>query len=252
MAQTAAGAPPLISERATQAALDVKGAAVNYYDSGDSGVGTAARDPVVLLHGTGGTALKHFGYLFPSLEFGQRVVALDFAPKPHSTDLSLDDLVEQAVAVIKRAVGGKPVTLVGYSLGAVVAARVASRHPDIVNNLVLVAGWMTTDGQQRLRNSVWQALYETKRQEIADFTAFTAFSPSFLRSVPPAHMQGLLRGIQPDSFDEAQMRINRDVDISEDVATLSARTLVIGCTRDQMAPVAHSKSLFGAIEDCRY
>jgi len=252
MVQATAAVQPSISEQATSASIEVGGASVTLYDSGLPVNGTASRAPIVLLHGTGGTALSHFGFLLPILALNQRVIALDFAPVADLEAMSLDDLVAQARAVIKHAVDDAPVTVLGYSLGAVVAAALAARHPEVTKNLVLVAGWMATDAQQRLRNSVWTALFDAKSPQLAEFTVFTAFSPSFLRAMAPAQLQRSLQSIRPGPFDAAQMRINRDVDIAAEVACIKAPTLVVGCARDQMVPAAHSKALFGLIDDCRY
>lgn len=242
-----------ISERASTATVKVGTATVPFHDSGTPRFEGSARAPVVLLHGTGGTTMSHYGLVFPVLEQNQRVIGVDFAAPADLSSLSLDDLVAQAGAVIAHTCPGQPVTLVGYSLGAVVAAALAGRHPDLVHSLVLVAGWITSDAQQRMRNSVWNALYDSaQRRALAEFTVYAAFSAPFLKMMPPARLEGVLGQIAPGPFDAAQMRVNRDIDIAADVARITAPTLVIGCTRDNMVPVGHSKALFGAIENSRY
>ena len=49
----------------------------------------------------------------------------------------------------------------------------------------------------------------------------------------------------------AQQQFETD-DFIEQAHQISAPTLVVGCTHDQMVPIRHQKALFGAIEDSRF
>lgn len=226
---------------------------VTFHDSSSDG-----RTPIVLVHGTGGSAESHFWALFPMLAERHRVVALDldFGPAgPRDMaggEDALDAVVDQVRAVVEHVAAPGPVTVLGYSLGAVVAAAFAGRHADLVSDLVLVAGWMVTDRQQQLRNDVWWTLHETGSPALAEFSVLTAYSPAHLLARTPAEFAELIRraGVGPDRT--AAMRLNRHIDLTADVAAITARTLVIGCREDQMVPVHHSRLLFGGIEDARY
>ncbi|WP_175042195.1 alpha/beta fold hydrolase [Burkholderia lata] len=241
-----------ISARAESGRVRVNGVDVTYYDSGEPTAGVDPRSPVVLVHGTGGTARNHYGFLFPILESRQRVLALDFAPPAGGAELALSDLEDQVKAVIEQVLPGRPVTLVGYSLGAVVAAGIASTRPDLVRNLVLIAGWLKTDGQQLIRNKVWRDLYQSGSRAIADFTVFCAFSRSFSSFISPDRLRAITEMIQPGPFDAQQMELNQKVDLSSQVGRIRANTLIIGCSHDQMVPIEHSKLLFGAIANARF
>lgn len=205
-----------------------------------------------MVHGTGGTAISHYGFLFPILELNQRVIALDLTAPSIDRPLFLEDLASQVIGIIEFASPGSPVTLVGYSLGAVVTASIAAKRPDLVCNLVLIAGWMKTDAQQQLRNSVWHDLYTSGSRAIADYTVFCAFSPSFYDFISPEQLSDMAEMIRPGPFDARQMELNRTIDISMLAGKIRACTLIIGCTYDQMVPLHHSKLLFGAIENARY
>ena len=226
------------------------GADVTYYDSAGP---DDPRTPVVLLHGTGGSAASHFWALFPMLAERHRVIALDFAdPGAEVEEQSgVGALAEQVEAVIAELSPRRTVGLVGYSLGAVVAAAVAGRRPDVVDHLVLVAGWLRTDQHQRLRNAVWWKLHEAG-SALPEFSVFTAYSPTYLLSRTPAELAYIVRraGTGPDRT--AAMRLNRHVDITAEVASIEAPTLVVGCADDQMVPVHHSRLLFGGIRNARY
>ncbi|MEV0288886.1 alpha/beta hydrolase [Kribbella sp. NPDC050820] len=218
-------------------------AEVVFYDT------CSAKTPLVLLHGTGGSVRSHFGRLFAMLAPRYRVIALEFAPAPAGEALSLDWLVRQVNAVLGEATD-EPVVLVGYSLGAVVAAAMAAAHPARVKDLVLVAGWMKSDSQQRLRNAVWQRLRQANSPALREFMLYTSYGAPFLAARTEPEIEDMLARVSVDGRDE-QMELNRDVDLSSILDKIRARTLVIGCTYDQMVPLHHSHSLLGAIADAR-
>ncbi|GAF43684.1 alpha/beta fold hydrolase [Rhodococcus wratislaviensis] len=224
------------------------GTKVTFYDSVGSDV---TRPPIVLLHGTAGSAINNFWALFPMLAMRHRVIALDFVD-PEDSEPTLEHYVGQAVSVIDELSPGRRATVVGYSLGAVIAASLAAHHPGLVDNLVLVAGWMKTDIQQRLRNDLWHSLNDLDRDALAAFMVLTAYSPRFLRSKTENELRDLVSkaGAGPDRG--AKMALNRTIDLSAELGRITASTLVIGCTEDQMAPIWHSELLFGGIADARF
>ncbi|MFI6357822.1 alpha/beta fold hydrolase [Streptomyces sp. NPDC050743] len=245
-----------LADGVVEGTVTVDGVEVRYFDSvaDRSAAGESSRIPIVLVHGTGGSTRAHYGYLFPLLAGRQRVVAVDFAqPVPLQGSLTLEQLERQVVAVLDAVLPGRPVTLVGYSLGAVVAAAVAARRPESVRNLVLVAGWMKTDAHQELRNKVWQRLRTERSQALGDYMAFCAFSGPYLVAAQAfGGSAPALTAFRPSAFTDAQMELNRTIDISDLVPSITATTLVIGCTHDQMVPKWHSKALFASIPDARY
>lgn len=68
--------------------------------------------------------------------------------------LTVDDLAAQVIDSAEAA-GAGPIHLVGQSLGAVVAATVAARRPDLVAALVLVSGWNVTDPRGHAMFDLW-------------------------------------------------------------------------------------------------
>lgn len=94
--------------------------------------------PVLLLHGLGEQA-ETWDAVTAALAGTHRTVAVDLRghgasgrPGVYSTELMADDVL----AAVDR-LGYGAVTLVGHSLGALVAVLVAERHPDRVQRLVL-------------------------------------------------------------------------------------------------------------------
>ncbi len=209
------------------------------------------RLPLVLVHGTAGSIDGHFGYIFPMASYRQRVIALDLS-EPAGDRLELDQLVAQVKAVVEAELSTRPFTLLGYSLGAVVAASVAADLGARVENLILVAGWLRTDTHQRLRNRVWQALRDQGSPSITEYMTFCAFSPGFMNLRTLDEMVAAAGMLAMSPFVDKQMDLNTRIDIAAACETISARTLVVGCAHDMMVPKHHSKALFGAIPDARY
>jgi pimeloyl-ACP methyl ester carboxylesterase len=187
------------------------------------------------------------------LAIRHRVVTFDFVDPPGGDGAASEEhYVAQALAVIELVGAGRPVNLVGYSFGAVIAAALAAERPDVIKNLILVAGWVKTDVHQRLRNDIWQKLRDSNHSALAEFMVFTAYSHAFLATKNEEEIAELVTTVASGPDRLAKMLFNRTVDISEKISLIQADTLVIGCTEDQMVPVLHSKMLFGGISRARY
>lgn len=221
---------------------------INYYDSAPN---ATDKETILLLHGTGGSAVNNFWAVFPMLAMRHRVVALDFVDPPEDIP-NAEDYIRQVHAVAEVINGGRPVHVVGYSFGAVIAALFAAQYGSLTASLSLVAGWVKTDTQQKLRNSVWQMLHDSDHDALASFSVFTNFSQAFLNTKNDAEIQGLIQSVRNGPDRSRKMAFNRTVDISEAAAGIEAPSLVIGCRHDQTAPIRHSRMLFGAIKNSRY
>jgi pimeloyl-ACP methyl ester carboxylesterase len=86
---------------------------------------------LILLHGWGGTAAGNWATAMPTLARDFRVVAPDL--RGHDSG-SVEDVIGLADAL-----GVERFIAVGYSLGSSVASRLARRHPDRVQGMVLCA-----------------------------------------------------------------------------------------------------------------
>jgi pimeloyl-ACP methyl ester carboxylesterase len=235
--------------------LQVGPVPVRYYDSG-VGHGRSG-NPIVLLHGTGGSAEADFWALLPMLAFRQRIIALDYS-NPHASEPpDLPSFVAQCEAVIRSVSPSEPVILVGYSLGAAVATATAAVAPELVAGLVTLGGWLKTDNEQRLRNDLWLSLYDQGDfGQLSRYLVFTGYGAPYLakrsqEEIDDLVAAGAARLAQTAGW-RAQMQLNRHLDISEDAYATSTPTLVIGFRHDKVAPLHHSRLLFGAIEDARY
>jgi pimeloyl-ACP methyl ester carboxylesterase len=101
----------------------------------------APRPPILFVHGLGGESLDWIDVAVELKDLFD-CTALDLpgfahSPLPSDNDLSLDGFAG-TVAEVARTLG-RPVHLVGNSLGGTIAVRVAAEHPELVASLTLVA-----------------------------------------------------------------------------------------------------------------
>ena len=124
-----------------QRRLEVGRAAVeiNYVDVGKS----TTASTVVLVHGLGGR-WQHWARVIPTISARCRVVALDLpgfgrSPLPSAGALGLPGMAD-ALAALMTALSVKRVVFVGHSFGGPLGMIFATRHRDLTERLVLVAG----------------------------------------------------------------------------------------------------------------
>jgi pimeloyl-ACP methyl ester carboxylesterase len=102
--------------------------------------GEPAPAPVVLVHGLGGSHLNWVG-VAPGLAEHHRVVAIDLPGFGLTPALGRDTSVNHNAALLSRFVHevlGRPVVLVGNSMGGMVSLLLADRRPEQVVGLALV------------------------------------------------------------------------------------------------------------------
>lgn len=99
--------------------------------------------PVVLLHGFDSSCLE-FRRLLPELEeLGVEAYALDifgwgFADTTNATSVDVSAKREHLLSFSRSVLGGRPMTLVGVSLGAAVIIDFYAAHPEAVASTVLI------------------------------------------------------------------------------------------------------------------
>ncbi|ANY09457.1 alpha/beta fold hydrolase [Pseudonocardia sp. HH130630-07] len=160
---------------------------------------------VVLLHGVG---LDHtvWDRVVPGLAGeGRTVHAPDLLGHGTAPDApagsTLSDLAAPVAALLDRA-GERPLHLVGFSLGALVATRVALDRPDRVAALTLVSG--VADRSDAQRAAVLDRLRAARSDLPATFDAAVErwFSPSWRAAEPGTadRMRSVLGANRPASY----------------------------------------------------
>ena len=115
---------------------------LHYVDFGgpDGCDGEGSQPPVVLVHGLGGSHLNWVG-IGPELARGRRVVAVDLAGFGLSPSLGRSTSVHHNASLLSRFIHrvlGRPVVLVGNSMGGMVALLLAGNRPEQVVGLGLI------------------------------------------------------------------------------------------------------------------
>jgi 3-oxoadipate enol-lactonase len=232
--------------------VEIGGARVAYRVDGE-GPG------LVLVHGTGGNAETNWGHLMPKLARHWTVVRPDYSGSGETRDdggeLSAERLAAEVVAAAKAA-GAVPFDLVGFSLGAAVATKVAADHPHLVRRVVLLGAFL--DGaspRQRMQFGLWNDLIRTDRQAMARFVLLTGFSPTFLSSLGHDGIAEAVTTIVSGNDWEGMAR-QVDLDLTIDVAEAARRiekpVLVVGCAYDHMVPSEEARTVAATIPGARY
>jgi pimeloyl-ACP methyl ester carboxylesterase len=225
----------------------IDGLEVSYRTSGP----VNDRLPLVLVHGTAGSIDSHFGFLFPMMAFRQRVIGINLA-EPTTDIIEIDQFVAQIRAVIEAEVPDGGVTLLGYSMGAPVAAKTAHTMGDKIANLILVAGYMKTDTHQKLRGHIWMSLYKEGNPLVKNFMSFNAFSPFHMKSRSLEDMLAGTAKMNITPFIAKQVDLNTRIDVLAECNELQTRTLVVALSEDFSCPKHHSKAMFGTIINASY
>ncbi|RKP49664.1 alpha/beta fold hydrolase [Pararobbsia silviterrae] len=232
--------------------VDIEGASVAYRVDG-TGPG------LVFVHGTGGNSQSNWGHLIERFSPHRTVVRPDYAGSGNTQDdgkpLTVAVLAAQVVAAAKAA-GALPFDLVGFSLGAAVAAFIAADYASLVRSVVLLAGFTSSeDPRQKMQFELWRDLIRADRGAMARLVLLTGFSPDFVSRLDDAIIDDNIEAIVRDNNWEGmarQVELDLTIDVSEHVRRITQPTLVIGCTHDQMVPLAHARQLAARIPHARY
>ncbi|WAL69120.1 alpha/beta hydrolase [Amycolatopsis cynarae] len=210
--------------------------------------------PLLLVHGTNAGS-KSWDRVAGAFTGTSKVVLPDLsgsdAARDEGRELTVELLTGQLAAVISD-LGEGPVDVVGHSMAAPVVAALAADRPDLVRNLVLVAGF-AGQGDEYFRNALtlWRDL-AGDAGAFARYAMLLAFSRAHLASLGRAAVEELAAAYQPNAGRLRQLDLDLRLDVRDLLPRVQAPTLVIGCTRDVLAPVESSHELAAAIPGASY
>jgi 3-oxoadipate enol-lactonase len=201
---------------------------------------------LLCLHGLGGGSY-FFDRLAYSLRDAFRTVAVDlpgcgFSPA-NSSGFSFEDCVE-AVEELIREIMGRPITILGHSMGTIVGLRLAVRHPACVARLISVGGLPEPIPEARCRlHERAREVRERGMAGVGDITMPIVFSPTSLRrsSDKVAMYHRLLELNEPIKYAQAAEALSK-VSALDVVSKVRVPCLIITGTDDRYAPPSAVKA----------
>lgn len=140
---------------------------------------------IILLHGLASSS-ANWNLLIPLLKQRYRCITIDLlgfgdSPKPDWYEYTMEDHVRSIRAAVKSLKLGKPYTLIGHSLGGLLAARYSSLYPEEISRLVL------------LSPPVYDAIADNSNRRARQRTSLYLKAYKFIRTHPRVTPDNLAR-----------------------------------------------------------
>ncbi|OWO84392.1 carboxylesterase [Photorhabdus luminescens] len=221
---------------------------VHYYTKGE---GTG----ILFLHGTNSDGESSFGHIVSEFSEERTVIIPDYAGCGKSTlpqgEITVERLAEQVAEIIKDS-SKAPVDIVGTSIGAVVAAVVAARYPELVRKLVLTAPWATSqDPRHQFIFQTWLKLEMNSPDDAMAFSLSHVLSPEFLMSLGDEKIKQICNKPSAKDIDK-RIKLGLDIDICDLLSHIDKPTLVIGLTFDTLIPLYQVERVHQSIKGSKY
>lgn len=207
--------------------------------------------PVILLHGLS-DSWRSFEPLLPHLPASIRTYALSLrghgdSDRPHSP-YGMRDMASD-VAAFMDAARIDAATIVGHSMGARVAMRLAVDHPERVRRLVLLGAFApglpnpSLDELRAIVDGLTEVTLPAFAREFQESTIARPVAPAFVET-----MVGESRKLLPDTWRAVLQGFLSD-DVSSELAGLTMPVLLVWGENDTFVPRRDQDALCGAFPD---
>jgi len=189
--------------------------------------GNSENPPILLLHGAGSNSLIFGDWLIPYLRESHYCIAVDYfcdvgrsAPKdmdPRYCQVTQEDLAEWIEQIVSQLSTSKPISIVGYSYGSLIAFLTALHKPQLVDKLIFIAPAAIFAPVEF--SWIWRAIvYGITRTEYTHnwFLQYMSAEPNFhMTEMQPHHkalteairlVSGTILSVQADAFDDEVLR----------------------------------------------
>ena len=220
-------------------------------------VGPAGAPVIVLIHGLAGSSMAEWYKVAPLLADRFRLVMIDHRSHglsaPERRRFEIEDEADD-VAAVMESLGLESAGLVGYSMGGAIAMAVAYRHPSLVQKLALVGAvayhptaWKAGRSVGAVITRGWERLTGTGTPEVRAGYLLA------VGAVEPRHAAWLwdeTHRRDPEAGLAASRALFR-FDGRPYLSLITAPTLVVIPSRDQLVPPSWQRELASLIENSK-
>ena len=211
--------------------------------------------PALLLINSLGTSLEMWDDQVEALSERYELIRFDARGHGKSTvgsraELTMEQLANDALAVLD-ACGIARAHLCGLSIGGMTAMQIATQWPDRVLKIAL-----SNTSPYMPPRDMWQTRIELVRAQgmapLIDGILGRWFTPEFRAAQPQQveRIRAMLMETDPGGYVALSTAV-RDMDQRESIKTITARTLVIGGTRDPSTTPQDAELIASSIPDAR-
>lgn len=225
--------------------LEVNGRKIGYKITGDG-------PPILCFHGTTQSA-NAWDQVIQAAEEPRTWIAVEFPGSGESSHpnepIQLDDIVEDAHAVMTH-LGMQKFHVIGYSLGAVAALRMAARHPESTLTVTSLCGWSQSDARMRATFDLWRRLIAIDPELFMRYALVDGYTAGALEMLEPMIEQVVplaASTVQPGS--DAHLELDIRINIEDSLPQIIAPCLVLGGLEDRWVDISHSRHIAQSVQN---
>lgn len=213
---------------------------------------------IVLIHGAGASALSNWYDTIPILIQDRLVISINLVGAGNTTyegqTLQMSELIDLVLSVVDKE-KIETFDLIGYSTGAVVASAIAGKYDYRVSSVILMAPWARSDARMSSFYELWRHVLISDKNLFAHFNTHLALSQKSQSNMDEIAFNTTIDNFTQTGFNEdleKTIQFLRQVELSELLPKITARTLVIGFADDRIVPLTYTKEVCRLIPNADY